>query len=296
MKRRPNVPSRVAVAAIANAWMAFSRAWLSDEWWRRLLYHLQRQDLSRAVESVPNPADIEPERFQALFQLVLNAFASAYERSANDEYESLGSIVRVGKRLHLVKAKKPNSRPNRFVEVPHSDSFIRERAARLVVEISAVQRQQIRDSIQRRYRPDVRPEALVRDIKAVVGLDTRLANAVQRRADELRTQGMKPAKVQQATQVYADQLLQHRAEMIARTETAAVETDAKQAAWEVAAADGLVDRPLQEWVANAEACADCQAMDGDKILVGEQFFSHQYGFVKGPPLHPHCACGVELAT
>ena len=288
MKRKPYRVDRQAVAAIANAWMAFSRAWLSDAWWRQLLGFLERRELSRAVDSVPNPADIEPERFEALMKLVLSAFAGAYERSANNEYARIGATIRA-----VMKASK---KPNRFVDVPHSDTFIRERAARLVTEISTVQRQQVREALQRRWRADVRPEALVRDIKATVGLDTRLANAVQNRAVELRGQGMDPARVQRETQAYADKLLQYRAEMIARTETAAVETDAKQAAWEVAADEGTIDRPMQEWVANSEACEDCRDMDGQKILVGHPFHSPQYGFVNGPPLHPHCMCGVELAT
>jgi SPP1 gp7 family putative phage head morphogenesis protein len=75
-----------------------------------------------------------------------------------------------------------------------------------------------------------------------------------------------------------------RAETIARTETAFADVEGNQIGWREA---GVVEQ--KEWaIAQDEYCDDCQALDGTKVGLDDEF----PGGVSGPPLHPNCRCDV----
>lgn len=307
MKRRKrNNLDPIAIKAIALAWARFVSNWLDAKWWSNLVRFIDDRRLSDAIESVPEPTQINAELFLELSDAIYSAMADSYERVANKEYARVGSTVRA----QIIKAKKPKKewdlendkrgksrKKNRFTEVPHSDKFIRAQVARLVVEVSREQKATLRDSIMRRYQPNVKAESLVRDIKATVGLNSRLSNAVLNRKLVLQQAKVPPKAIEREVKAYATKLLTYRSEMIARTETAFVAADAKTKAWEVAKDTGLlaVDQK-QEWVTNSNGCEDCQALDGATTEMGGVFQSPKYGRVKAPPLHPHCECEIELAT
>jgi hypothetical protein len=185
------------------------------------------------------------------------------------------------------KPKKPPRTKNRFPGVPHSDEFIRERAASLVVQVSRDQRQAIRDAIQTRYTRERRPETLVRDLRNTVGLDPRRARALRTFEDKLRESGAKNVSAQ--VDRYREKLLQNRAETIARTESVAVENQARMEAWDIAMDAGELPADAeQEWVSTGEACPRCQELDGVRVPVGEAFPSSLGPAL--PPLHPNCYC------
>lgn len=194
------------------------------------------------------------------------------------------------------KAPKVPTVDNRFAQVPHSKQWILEESSRLVVDISDEQRENLREVLVRRYDPTKRPEVIVRQIKAVIGLTNREASSVLNREDDMREEGvMSEQEIQRATQNYSEDLHQARGERIARTEAVFIETQAKDEAWLVARDDGLLpDEAGKEWITNQDACDQCDSMDGTVVGLDEHFITQKRGAIRGPPLHPQCVCSTEL--
>jgi hypothetical protein len=179
--------------------------------------------------------------------------------------------------------------------VPHSDEFIRTRAADLVVRVSREQRTAIRETILERYTREKKPETLVRDLRSIVGLDPRRARALRSFEKELRAKGAK--NVASQVERYKQTLLRNRAETIARTESVSIENAARVEAWDIADDAGdLGENAEMEWVSTGEACPRCQEMDGQRAAVGEEFSSTSEGSIAYPPLHPNCYCVVVLRS
>lgn len=220
----------------------------------------------------------------------VRALGGSYEAIANDELRRVRSGVRVA--LYEKAKKKPvDSTLNRFPRVPHSDAFIRQQAASLVVRVTRDQRQAIREQLVARYSRERRPETLVKDLKNIIGLDPRRAKALRRFEDQLREK--KTKDVASKVERYRKELLQNRAVTIARTESSAIENEAKRAAWAIAVDEGVLPIDAeQEWVANADACPACEDRDGDRVAVGDLF----PGGLAGPPAHPSCYCGLVLRS
>lgn len=72
-----------------------------------------------------------------------------------------------------------------------------------------------------------------------------------------------------------------RADMISRTDLARADMQGQLIGWE---ASGLVTEV--EWLTAEDCCDECQALDGDKVPLGQDF----PGGVTAPPLHPNCRC------
>lgn len=229
----------------------------------------------------------------------VNALGNSYAHAANEELRRLGSHTRLelyqkaargGSRRRPQKPEQdPPKIPNRFPGVPHEDTFIRRQAGKLITRVSGEQRAAIREMLAARYNREKRPETLVRDLRRSIGLDAPRARALRNFEDAQRANGAKnvDAKVER----YKQQLIASRAQTIARTESVAIENQGRIQAWEAAIDAG--DLPIeseQEWTSTGEPCPDCQAMDGQRVPVGEDFTSLRYGLVAQPPLHPNCYC------
>jgi len=283
-------PDPRVVARIAEVWRVLAHAMLTPDVVRAMLEALQRRDVNGALNALPDLRDPANDVRTNLVRVMAGAHKDAFKFSADREYRKVGSGVRV--------AKADKEQPlNRFADVPHDDEFIFNRAADLVVDIGDEQRNNLRQTLAMRFDPDVRPENVIRDIKWVVGLIDRESAAVFNRADAMRAAGVPESRVQAATARYADELHQKRAERIARTETVAIETQARDTAWKVAQSDGLIsDKAMKEWVASASACEDlCAKLDGKRVPLDGAWKSPVDGKpVKGPPAHPHCECSTVL--
>lgn len=72
-----------------------------------------------------------------------------------------------------------------------------------------------------------------------------------------------------------------RSLMIARTELAFAETQGTLVGY---AASGVVEK--KGWSADAEACDECDAMNGEEVALEESFSDGS----DGPPAHPNCRC------
>ncbi|MCC6808705.1 MAG: hypothetical protein IT381_14870 [Deltaproteobacteria bacterium] len=231
------------------------------------------------------------------------AVRDAYEHAANTELARVKSGVRIFlskaapdrlmERGEAMRAERKPGKTNRFTGVPHSDEFIRRQAASLVVRVSRDQRQAIRESLLARYSKERRPETLVRDLKQTIGLDPRRAKALRNFEDQLRASGSKNVVTQ--VERYRKELLQNRAETIARTESAVVEGQAKFEAWNIAVDEGAVPVDAEmEWVSSADACGACAFLDGERVPVGDAFPSSIGPAL--PPLHPNCGCTLVLRS
>jgi hypothetical protein len=277
-------PDSVVVRRIAEVWRAISLLYINSDVLLAIKAALDKRDVNAALSAIPRINEIKP-RARQLIDIVVRELGKVYESTANTEYKRVGATMRI-----VLKAER-----NRFSEVPHSKQFLEQRAAELVVDISEEQRGNLRTLLARRYDANKRPDVIVRQIKSVIGLTERETQAVLNREDRLRESGMDEVRVQRETQRYSEKLHQARAERIARTEAVAVESDAKQTAWEVARDDGILPDDVQkEWIASLGACNDCADMDGQIVDLDEDFISEKYGRVQNPGLHPQCTCSVEL--
>lgn len=161
--------------------------------------------------------------------------------------------------------------------------------ARLVREVDDSIRAAIRETIAHGYRTGVHPYQLAPTIRETVGLTARQARSVMLQAQAMLEDGAHPAIVERRAQVYADRLRRQRSRLIARTETLRALNESRLAGIQEAARHGLVDPELAVvvWVANPDACPECQALEGTEASIGT-------GFVEGPPAHPNCRCTIRL--
>ncbi len=139
-----------------------------------------------------------------------------------------------------------------------------------------------------------------REIRQLVGLTRRQAQAVDNYNAALVEEGRKPDQIERMTAKYRDKMLNRRAMNLARTETTNASTAGTQAAWDQAADKGLLNRVTlrQGWgVTPTDAlcpiCAAIPGMNPDGVPLGG-FFATPIGPVSGPTVHPQCLCYVFI--
>lgn len=83
-----------------------------------------------------------------------------------------------------------------------------------------------------------------------------------------------------------------RAEMIARTEAMDAANEGLAQGWSQAVDEGLLTGDEQkEWIATPGCCDECDAVDGEKVPMDEDF-----SVGDDPPLHPNCRCTMGLVS
>lgn len=196
---------------------------------------------------------------------------------------------------HDLKPWQGRPDENPMSQVPQDEQWLLQEAAKLVVDVTDEQRDNLRQVLITRYDPTKRPDFIIRDIKKVTGLTDRETRAVFNREAALIDAGLSPAEVEKKTKQYAEDLHQLRGERIARTEGVFLETEARDNAWVQARADDtLPENTVKEWITDNTGCEECRAMDGQTTDIGGMFNS-PIGPIKGPPYHPNCGCGIELS-
>lgn len=143
------------------------------------------------------------------------------------------------------------------------------------------------------------PRTALVSAKKVVGLDPRLAGAVERMRQSMLADGMSVASANRAANQYADRLLDHRANRIGRNEVMEAINFAEREAWDQAAEARSLDPNLMEvtWVTHGDerTCPTCGPMDGVTVKRSDHFYTGE-GPVKGPPLHIGCRCRLALVV
>src|SRR5262249_15607312 len=148
----------------------------------------------------------------------------------------------------------------------------------------------------------VDPEALARDIRAMVGLTGPQAQAVDNYAERLQAEGVSAEQIDARLARYREQLLRLRGEMIAHTEIMTSLNSGHHVVWQQAVKDGNLK--ADEWhkiwmvIADDRMCNICSSIPSNEA---NQNVSVEGYFVTGngqqllhPPAHVNCRCVVSL--
>lgn len=184
---------------------------------------------------------------------------------------------------------------------PRATAWAAARSGELVVNISDQLRNEIRGLITSSFVNQIDPREIAREIPRAIGLFPRWANAVensyQRNLDGFLGQGMSRSEAEAKAGVLADayreRLIDARARMIARTEVMTAANQGRYISWQQAEDRGLIDlsSAYKEWIAEADACEDCQFVDGEFAPADGVFESTGDEM---PPAHPNCRCTAVL--
>ena len=174
---------------------------------------------------------------------------------------------------------------------PHFDRMVQAEQARLVREVSAETRRAIANVVSRGYASGVHPYVLAPQIREVVGLTSRQANAVMNFAEGQRKLGRSPDQVAGSAMRYAGKMRTARAKSIGRTETARAMVQGRLASYADAGAQGLFNTATAEleWSSVQDDPEEiCAQLDGERVPFGDDFPEGM------PPVHTNCRCAVHL--
>lgn len=177
---------------------------------------------------------------------------------------------------------------------PAAIQWAKDNAAKLVVEITESTRQSIRDLITRAITEGGHPLVVARQIKPLIGLHTRWAQAVLNYRFGLVDQGVEATRVESMTSTYYNRLLTTRSRTIARTEVLSAANEGKYQGLVQAQSQGLLgEGATKVWIAADDAEENCADLDGTEVGLHEDF-SSELGDVAHPPLHPNCRCTIAV--
>jgi hypothetical protein len=274
-----------------------------DQWWRALhrvadaLESDVRTAFLRAVRMVQAKLDIvNLEDAISRGQLDQSTFWQALESELDSSLRAplrealLGGAQIADTRLPLGTMRFDLTNPAAVRAVDNE-------VANLVREITEESRGAIRDLVRQSVQGSFDVRQLARQVRGSIGLTSRYALAVDRYQQTLIDGGMAEGRAMARSQAYADRLLRHRAETIARTEVIRATSAGQQAVWNDAQAEGLLPVDAQRiWITTPDdrLCELCAPMDGQTVGLNEPFQSDE-GPVDYPPLHPQCRCAIGIA-
>lgn len=177
---------------------------------------------------------------------------------------------------------------------PRAIAWADQNAARLVVETSQLQQDAIRSIAVRSLSGEMDVHGAAGQIRGVVGLHSRYANAVYNHHTELLSSGFAPDKAAEMADRYAARLLSVRADTIARTEIMSAQSAGRTEGWQQAIDAGLVNAQTstRQWAAASDdrTCLQCDDLDGEEVGLGDLFSDG----TDAPPAHPDCRCVTLL--
>jgi hypothetical protein len=146
-------------------------------------------------------------------------------------------------------------------------------------------------------------DAVAAEVRSVIGLHPRWANAVanRRRALEGQKNPPAPARIDVLVTQYRDRLLTHQARTIARTETMRALNLGTHEGHRLAVATGAYpEGVVREWVtapldgpSGKRVCPVCRPLSGTQVGLEEPWQTAN-GPVLTPPAHAACRCRVVL--
>lgn len=154
----------------------------------------------------------------------------------------------------------------------------------LVVEITGQQRRAITAYVRPALLSGRSSQLIAKDLRSVVGLNSRLAAALANYTTDLYAQGLSEDMIDKLSKAKANQLLNYRTLMIARTETSFALNSGIRKSYAGHGIDRL------EYVADPEEdpawTCDCREHNG-KVYTQKQIDS---GEAPSIPQHPNCEC------
>lgn len=181
---------------------------------------------------------------------------------------------------------------------PHAVSFASRLGSQLIARIGEATRTGVQSLIANGIAGGRTVDATAREIRNLVGLTERQANAVANYRADLEAAGQGGDILSRRVARYGDQLLNQRARLIARTETISASAHGQLELWRQAAADGLIDpaKTKRRWSAAEDdrTCPICLALDGVTVPFGQPFKTDAGVELWASPAHPGCRCAQTL--
>lgn len=203
---------------------------------------------------------------------------------------------------------------------PEAVRWAERNAAKLVTGVDSQTRLFLRDIVVRGIQDGIPPAAQAREIRGLIGLSRRDANAADNFFRGLIESGVDEDVALRRFARKQAQLLRRRAGRIARTETIRAANRGQVAAWDAAADAGLLDRATLRvvWIATEDSrtCPICAVLDGQTVGFEESFSINEQatGFTRDgddfkvsgtkplknptaertPPAHVLCRCSLGL--
>ncbi len=251
---------------------------------------LQDNDTSGAVNAIPWFKKTDPTAVDAwagFGKRISRAYVDVITEAGENEFKR----EKIPLTFEVTKAVKPRVP---VVPVnPWSLDWIQTESSALIKEVSQSTKITVRQIILRGHKRGLRTDAMLGQIKERVGLLAREELAVQRRLDGMLVEGVDPAIAKKAAKRYAAQLHTKRAKRIGRSETITAQSKGRRDAWAVARQnDELPADAEREWAAvvlSPRTCPICEGLDGQRVKLGESYYSEVLKRdVEGPgiPAHP----------
>jgi hypothetical protein len=222
----------------------------------------------------------------------------AMEAAINSKIDEAGNAELRRIDTSPVVAKAMRGRFN--LRNPFSEDFVRRRGAELVQGITGRARDQIREAVEAGFVQGIPVRTTARTIMDSLGLDSRLARAVQSHGNALSEAGTPDEIAGRSIEAYADKLLRYRAELIARTETIAASNQGVMDSWRQAERENLLPGGMKKrWIhaaGSARTCPICEELgESEPIPINDEFYSSILGvsFAR-PGAHPACRCSLGL--
>lgn len=177
--------------------------------------------------------------------------------------------------------------------------WIANHTGELIENVKISTQQAIQGMISTAINDGVPPRVAAKNIKQVIGLNTRQARAVENRRRILIQQGMKGTRLESVMQAFVDKQLTHRSETIARTEAMFVNNRGLTEVISQNISDGFVDRKKaqKKWIVTPydRVCKICKPMQGAVVGVDQDFYLAVSGqSIPHPPAHLNCNCSWAL--
>ena len=174
------------------------------------------------------------------------------------------------------------------------DDYIRNHGGKLIREITEAQHKAINTLVRQAALSDTMTvDELARSIRPCIGLTERQSAQAKAFYDQLREQGVPARRALERQATYAAKLHRQRAATIAETEMAyAYNAGYHQTVTEQIASGELPPKTKKMWLTAADerVCPQCGAMEGETVLVSENFSCG----AAYPPAHPNCHCVYRL--
>lgn len=226
------------------------------------------------------------------WQGLVNDLYTEYRRILLPLFEDGGRTV-------FQELPRKAERPSAFdVKHPEAEEWARRYAARLVEGLTNETKRAMADAIAEFIRLQIPPEEGARMLRQMLGLTQQYARAVVNYQNDLRVRGIDPALIQRKADEYSRRLLNHRARMVARTETMRALQEGQRQGYTQAVEQGVLlpNRTRRQWVtANDErVCEVCGPMDGALTTLEQPWDTPAGPLDKPTDSHPQCRCSQIL--
>jgi len=181
-----------------------------------------------------------------------------------------------------------------------AENYLRTKAADFVVNVTAQTRAAVRSSLVHSFERGLPPRTAAERLRTVIGLNERQAVAVQRFREKMIAEGLPQPVIDRRVNRYVQQKIKERSENIARTELHTAVSAGRQAGWEVAVREEVIQatRFEKKWLTSEDerVCSICQPMNGQQRAIDTPFDTGDGRQVETPggPTHPSCRCTVVL--